>query len=83
MMGDYDYALSMYKGIVQRHPNRAEIYYAIASVYARQGKIAPAFSWLRRAVEKGYDERERIETDPNLANLRNTDLYQTFIEGLQ
>ncbi len=82
MMGDYDHALSMYKKIVQRHPDRAEIYYAIASVYARQGKIAPAFSWLRRAVEKGYDERQRIEIDPNLENLRNTDLYQTFIEGL-
>jgi len=83
MMGNYERSLSLYKKIVESHPDQAEIYYLIASVYSRQGNTAAAFSWLQMAIEKGYDEWQRIETDPNLENLRNAKLYKTLIERLR
>lgn len=83
MMGNYERSLSLYKKIVERHPDQAEIYYLIASVYSRQGNTAAAFSWLQMAVEKGFDGWQRIETDPNLENLRNIKLYKTLIERLR
>jgi tetratricopeptide (TPR) repeat protein len=82
-MGQYDTAISLYKKLVQMIPNQAPLYYAVASLSARQGREGQALSWLQDAIEKGYNNQNRISADKNFDAIRNTDRYQNIIKAMQ
>jgi tetratricopeptide (TPR) repeat protein len=44
--------------------------YNLGCAYARMGRIEEAMEWVDRAVEAGYGEREALESDPDIAPLR-------------
>jgi beta-lactamase regulating signal transducer with metallopeptidase domain len=49
--------------------------YNIACAYSLKGDVRSAETWLRRAVEGGFDKAEKISNDPDLRALRGaTDL---------
>jgi len=75
-------AIALLSGpMLKLQPGNANIYYNIACLFAIQNDQEKAIEWLRRAVEKGYDGWEKIKTDPDLENIRNSSYYQEIIKN--
>lgn len=77
---NYGKAVALFQGILAISPDSPTIYYNISCLHAIQGRKAEAVDWLRRAVEKGYDNWEKLKTDPDLNNIRNEAGYRSLIK---
>ena len=78
---NYTDAISLLSGpMLKLEPDNAAINYNIACLYALQNDQEKAISWLRLAVEKGYDNWEKIKTDPDLENIRDSKYYKEIIK---
>jgi tetratricopeptide (TPR) repeat protein len=80
MMGHYEDAVSVYREIIRRRPQESSPYYAIASVFSMKNETDEALVWLQKAVDKGFADWHRLDTDPNLENLRMTIEYTKWKE---
>lgn len=76
MLGNYEEALVLYKKMIWNNPQNFEPYYSIASILSRQKKLDLAMNWLQKAMEFGFDDWDRIRSDPNLRNLRLSKHYR-------
>ena len=77
----YTDAIALLSGpMLKLEPDNAAINYNIACLYAIQNDQDKAISWLRLAVEKGYDNWEKIKTDPDLENIRDSIFYKEIIK---
>lgn len=78
----YDIAIQLMEKAVEQYPEKAALYYNLACLNAMAGKTAPAFAYLRKALDKGYDNRKNLETDPDLRNIRNTPAFRKLLAPL-
>jgi tetratricopeptide (TPR) repeat protein len=78
---DYDKALAALQQMVSLQPHNPVVHYSIASVLARQNKVNESIDWLQSAVRNGFKDRNRIITDKNLENIRNSNRYQELIQS--
>jgi Flp pilus assembly protein TadD len=44
--------------------------YNLACAYALKGDSGPALEWLERSINAGFDDSEKIQSDPDIASLR-------------
>ncbi len=56
------------------------IYYNIACLYSISGDGEKAITWLEKAIEKGFNNYEKLKADTDLENAKNTPAYKTFEE---
>lgn len=68
---EFSIALNILEKIKNIQPNNPEVYYNIACIYAKQNMADESVNWLKQAVEKGFQNWELINKDPDLANIRN------------
>ena len=61
-------------------PDNPSVYYNIACIYANQNKPEESVVWLKKAVEKGFNDWEHIKTDSDLDNIRSSSYYKEFIK---
>jgi len=54
---------------------------ALARAHALLGEPEIALGWLRRAVELGYDGRDALRADPDLASLRDKPGFVALLRG--
>ena len=78
---EFEKALSSLQRIRSLHPNDPDVYYNIACIYSRQGKVGKALEHLSDAINKGFDKQDVLMTDPDLANIRETDFYKNLMVG--
>jgi len=78
---DFTGALENLLKINQLEPNRVDIPYNIACMYARQKRIGDALHWLKTAVQKGYNRWDQIKSDPDLDNIRGTEAYRQLVQS--
>ena len=78
---DFDKALSALQQIASLQPHNPVVHYLIASVLARQNKVNESIDWLQSAIQNGFKDRNRIMTDKNLENIRNSIRYQQLIQS--
>ncbi|MGE0711026.1 MAG: redoxin domain-containing protein [Planctomycetota bacterium] len=57
--------------------------YNTACAQARQGKADEALSALAKALERGYEDLRRVETDPDLASIREHPRFVNMLERVQ
>jgi serine/threonine-protein kinase len=70
--GKHDEALAQITDDVKRNGEvDADIAYSIGGVYALEGIVSEALSWLERSIALGNENRPCFESDPNWNNLRN------------
>jgi len=55
---------------------RLEFAYNLACLYARQNKIEESANRLKKALKKGLDDWKLLKSDPDLENIRGSELYQ-------
>ena len=79
---NYADAIALLSGpMLKIQPDNADIYYNISCLFAIQNDQKKAIEWLSLALGKGYDNWEKIKTDPDLENIRNSTYYQESIEN--
>jgi tetratricopeptide (TPR) repeat protein len=79
--GQYNQALDVFEKLIALKPNNAANYYNVAVLHSLQNKETEALDWLKRAVEKGYDNWELIKSDKDLENIRDSQGYKKLVEG--
>ena len=73
-------AISDFIKSVELEPGNLEAYYAVASTASLAYKKEYALHWLQKALEAGFNDYQRISTDPYLDNIRNTKEFKILIK---
>jgi tetratricopeptide (TPR) repeat protein len=77
----YDQALVAFKQLIQLDPDNASTDYNIAVLYALQNNVPDSITWLKKAIDKGYQNWELIKADKDLANIRHSEDYKQLVKG--
>ncbi len=77
----YDMAISMFKRIISLRPDASGVYYNIACVFAMEKRKKDSIEWLKKAINRGYNNWEMIKTDEDLKNIRDSSYYRELIEN--
>ena len=77
----YDRALAAFKKLITLDPDNAGAYYNIAVLYALQNNVPDSITWLKKAIDRGYQNWELIKSDKDLTNIRNSQEYKQLIKG--
>jgi len=78
--GEHEKALSLYQKVITLLPDNPSVYYNVACIYANQNKPEESVVWLKKAVEKGFNDWKHIKTDSDLDNIRSSSYYKEFIK---
>ncbi len=58
---------------------RAKYHYYVAKLYAKSGRNELALQYLRKALEEGFKEKDKLAKDPEFAHMRDTDEFKTLL----
>lgn len=88
----YAKALELDKDVFERHgggagtrmqdksvTDRARFHYEMARTYAKAGKNEEALQYLRRALEEGFKDKDKLAQAPEFAALRDTDEFKEIL----
>ncbi len=75
----YRHAEKIFKHAIEIDPSYPLAYYNLACSKALRKHRSQALHWLEKAVQKGYDDFEFLEKDPDLATLHGTHGYKNLI----
>jgi Zn-dependent protease len=56
----------------------ADVAYNVACSQSRAGNVGEALVWLNHAVVRGYDDAAKLDSDPDLAQVRDTDGFRAL-----
>ncbi|XP_057550415.1 protein MET1, chloroplastic [Amaranthus tricolor] len=82
-MEKYDEAREKFESVLGSSPTATEASvanYNVACCYSKLNQIQAGLSALEDALEEGYEDFNRIRTDPDLANLRTADEFETLLK---
>ncbi|XP_044456689.1 protein MET1, chloroplastic isoform X5 [Triticum aestivum] len=80
--GKYEDALEKFESVLGSKPEIDEASvasYNVACCYSKLDRIQAGLSALEEAMKAGYEDFKRIRTDPDLANLRNSEEFATLL----
>jgi len=80
MRAQYGKALSVFKKLASIQPEESSHFYNGACMYAKQHQVEDAVNWLKKAIEKGYDNWDLIKTDSDLENIRGSEAFKTLLK---
>ncbi len=78
--GNYQEAIDLFHESLQNNGQSANAHFNLACCYSKLNKTDFAFKHLSKSIELGYSNFEKIETDPSLENVRNTEKFAEFAE---
>ncbi len=81
MKGNYEVSFSILRDLITQNPDDADVYYDMACIRSRQNNSTEAARWLQVAVNKGFSDWKRIQTDSNFNNSRSNRLFQQLMAG--
>lgn len=74
--GAFEAAKTLLERGVALEPGNPAPYYNLACLYARQNRPRESVEWLKKAVEKGFDDWHFLKNDPDLSNIRTTPYFR-------
>jgi tetratricopeptide (TPR) repeat protein len=78
--GKYKAADHHFRRVVALNPDYSpSVYYNLACIAALTDETEDALDWLEKAVARGYQNWQAIQTDPDLINIRGTERYRRLI----
>jgi tetratricopeptide (TPR) repeat protein len=81
-LGLYQRALRTYEEALRRNPDAKEVHYGIACTYALAGDPAHALPHLEHAAEHGYVDRDYMERDGDLDNVRDEPKFREILSRI-
>ncbi len=82
-LGLYQRALRSYQEALRLNPGAKEVHYGLACTYALMGDAGHALGHLDWAAQLGYVDRDYVEKDRDLDNIRNEPRFQEIVLKLQ
>jgi tetratricopeptide (TPR) repeat protein len=79
MQGHYEKALGLLKRLVTIQPDHIDVYYYIAGIYSRRNDVRNSIHWLKKAIDRGYNNWERIKSDRNFDNISGTSDFKRLV----
>ena len=79
--GRYEEAEELLKKCIEISPDEPEAYYNMACLYSIKGKAEESFKWLSESIEKGFQDLDHINSDPDLENLRKDPVFEKIKQG--
>ncbi len=76
---DYETAVGVFEQMLSITPDNPKIPYNIGCLYALQNRTEEAVSRLEQAIQNGYDNWDRIKSDPDLENIRHSELFKDLL----
>ncbi len=77
-------AVEQYKQVLNNEPDyNPSLDYNIACYYALAGQTRQGMEWLKKAIDHGHNNRELIQTDPDLENLRKLPEFLELLKSSQ
>ncbi len=80
--GEFDKGLALDERLKRVKPYDPIVYYNLACSYSLLREIDKALDTIKIAVDLGYDDLNHLEADPDLANLRQDNRFQRFIDEI-
>jgi len=77
----YNRAIDLFKRILEINPGSPNIYYNISCLFALQNHKKEAIDWLQQAVDNGYDNWDKLKTDPDMHNIRETPYFLKLLKS--
>ncbi|MDA3894757.1 MAG: hypothetical protein PF482_01275 [Desulfobacteraceae bacterium] len=71
MIGDMDQAMPLFLKGASLSPADYKFHYQLAALYSYKGDADAAFSWLEKAVDKGFSDPDRFESDTRFNGVRD------------
>jgi len=68
--------------LLESYPNHAYSYYYLACVESLLNEVEESLVSLKKAVENGFDDLEKLMNDPYLANIRENQCFKEIISNL-
>ena len=68
---EYANALDIFQRMIQLQPDNPKIYYNVACIYSKQKMVNESINWLKKSIDKGFNDWELIKKDPDLDSIRN------------
>ena len=78
----YEEAKKTLDTLKTRAPESPHLYYNLACYYSLTHQEAASLEALQQSIRRGYKNRNDAQTDPDLANLRQTPEYQQWVKTL-
>lgn len=78
---NYEEAIKGFKKAAELDTNKVASIYNVACGYARLSNKDAAFEWLKKAQEAGWNDREHIRNDEDLAGLREDARFKALVAG--
>lgn len=76
----YDEAIEKYKKAIEIDPDYyVGAYYNLACIYSLKGNESLACEWLKKAIEKGYNNWDQIQKDSDFDKIRNSKCFKKII----
>jgi tetratricopeptide (TPR) repeat protein len=79
--GEFDKAIFQYQKSLSIQPDNPSTYYNIACMYSMKNRVEKSIDFLKRAIEKGYDNWDLIKSDKDLENVRGTSHYKKLLSS--
>jgi len=80
--GNSEASLDTYKKIIIIEPSHINSYYNIACIYSGKNRAEESVRWLKKAIEKGFDNWKLLQTDSDLNNIRGTAYYKEVMRNV-
>jgi len=80
---DYARAAFYLQIAAQIRPDDPSVRYSLAAAHARLGERRPALDELKRAVELGFPDARRLESDPAFESLRGETAFQEALAAVK
>ena len=81
--GNFAQAAVCYRAMARMRPENPRVEYNLACVCARNGNRKEAIDALRRAVAKGFADRNLLLNDPDLESLRSQPAFRSILESVE
>jgi tetratricopeptide (TPR) repeat protein len=82
MSGREKEAMKVFKQAIKLNPDLKWPYYAISCLYSLQNRRKSSLNYLRKAIQKGFNDRKYLDNDHDFDNLRDDDEFQKIIKNL-
>jgi tetratricopeptide (TPR) repeat protein len=78
--GKYEESGQLFLKSIELAPDVSFNYYNMACFYSLQGMAQEGLGWLQKALDKGFDNFEHLETDPDMQNVRASDGFKDLVK---
>lgn len=80
-VGEYFEAERDIKRALELDPDLSHVYISMSELYSMRNSPINACKWLRKGIEKGYNDWNYIKTYKTFDNIRNTSCYKKIVSG--